>query len=332
MKAVILEVKNNSVAALLEDGSFVQMKNTHYTVGQQIEVSRFTLSKPKLIARVFAFAACCLFVCGLCFYQTPAYYVSVDVNPSVEYTLNKFDRVLGVSAANEDGTHILQTMDLKKLRYKSIDEAMSLTLAEITREGYFDNRSKGGIVIATSGNKTNNAEKLAEHLKEVATIQCAKSNYNVSVSVMTASHAQADEAKNLGVTPGKLLLVKKLMAQQPDAKTRSMEEWLKRPVKEIMDAFDFEDSPDADDENDNGDDAVRDTNDRAKDVAENAKEDVENAAEDAEDAAEEAADAAHNKKHTIPATKSSSTANNPKPKPPVAVSTAPAPPKPPEPP
>ncbi|MEG1270461.1 MAG: anti-sigma factor domain-containing protein [Ruthenibacterium sp.] len=292
MKAVILEVKNNSVAALLDDGSFVRMKNAHYTVGQQIEVSRFTLSKPKLIARVSAFAACCLFACGLYLYQTPAYYVSVDVNPSVAYTLNTFDRVLGVSAANEDGAHILQTMDLKKLRYKSIDEAMSLTLAEITREGYFDNRSNGGIVIATSGNKTETAEKLAEHLKDIATVQCAKSNHIVSVSAMTASPAQADEAKLLGVTPGKLLLVKKLMTQQPAAKTRSMEEWLKKPVKDIINAFDSEDAPDADDENDSGDDAVRDTHDHAKDVAENVKENAENAAEDTADAAEDTADAA----------------------------------------
>ncbi|MEG2212985.1 MAG: hypothetical protein RRY35_03705, partial [Clostridiales bacterium] len=110
MKAVVVAIKGEFVAALSENGSFIRIKNADYTLGQQIEVQRFMLFCATLTTHISALAVCCLLVCGLSggayAYLTPAYYVSMDVNPSVEYTLNTFDRVLSVHAVNEDGQEI----------------------------------------------------------------------------------------------------------------------------------------------------------------------------------------------------------------------------------
>ena len=47
-------------------------------------------------------------------YQMVDSVIGLDVNPSVQLTTNKQDKVMGVSALNADGTKVLDGMDLKK--------------------------------------------------------------------------------------------------------------------------------------------------------------------------------------------------------------------------
>ena len=45
---------------------------------------------------------------GYSYIQTPVSYVSIDVNPSVELTLNRVDRVISATAFNGDGEAVLE--------------------------------------------------------------------------------------------------------------------------------------------------------------------------------------------------------------------------------
>lgn len=54
---------------------------------------------------------------GYSVYAMPEAYVSIDVNPSVELALNRFDRVLSATAYNGDGEIVLEGLDLKNERY-----------------------------------------------------------------------------------------------------------------------------------------------------------------------------------------------------------------------
>ncbi|MEG2215463.1 MAG: hypothetical protein RRY09_07595 [Oscillospiraceae bacterium] len=233
--------------------------------------------------------------------MAPSSYVSMDVNPSIEYTLNTFDRVLSVNAVNEDGAQILQELNLKDFNNATIDEAIAMTLTKITEEGYFDGNAKGGVVIATSGKEGGEAELLAEHLRYVVSEQCAANKQDVSVEALSVNQAQLDEAKALGVTPGKLILVQKLQAENPNAGEISLDEWLKRSVKDIMaeterldELNDDEDdaAEDAEDEAEDKADALEDAEDAAAEAAEDKAEAAREALEDAEEAAEKAKDEA----------------------------------------
>lgn len=57
---------------------------------------------------------------GALAYYTPAKYVSLDVNPSIEYQLNIFDRVLTVKGVNDDGSEIVDEIDLGNLKNKKL--------------------------------------------------------------------------------------------------------------------------------------------------------------------------------------------------------------------
>ena len=48
---------------------------------------------------------------GTWLYFTPTMEISVDINPSIELGVNRFDRVISVDGYNEDGQALAQLLD-----------------------------------------------------------------------------------------------------------------------------------------------------------------------------------------------------------------------------
>lgn len=237
MKSVIVEIKDGFAAALSEDGCVVKIKNHNYEVGQVLQVSnpkvRFT---NKIVAFAASAAALVIFSTGAWAYASPYSYVSLDVNPSIEFTLNRFDRVLDIKAVNDDGEEILNQLQLEDLNNKTIETAIIKTLEQISFSGYFDGETEGGIVIATSGKNEDKADQLAEDLQQTVETEVAENGDDVAVETFSVGLERVEQARELGVTPGKLNLVEKLQAAATDPATIDMQEWLDKPVKDIMKA------------------------------------------------------------------------------------------------
>lgn len=188
-------------------------------------------------------------------YTTPYSYVSLDVNPSIEYTLNRFERVIDVKAVNDDGQVIINEIDIDGLNHQSIEKAILKTVDQISQDGYFTENAAnavtgsaivigdgttsvktidGGLVITISNQDTVISEELAKELREAVDDFV---NANVEVEVTSVGYERVQEAKELGVTPGKLNLVEKLKASAENPDSIVLEEWLNKPVKDIMKAI-----------------------------------------------------------------------------------------------
>lgn len=232
MRAVVTQIQGNFAAILSEDGRIEKITNKNYVIGQVIEMKEHVKTKKHIAAWVASAAAIVLVALGgtAYAYYSPYYYVSLDVNPSIEYTINRFDRVLTAKAVNEDGTEILKEVELKNLSNRTIDDAISLTVAQIKEDGYFGDND-GDIVIATSGADLKKAEKLANRLKENAENVAGD---EVTVEANHVGRDRVEEARKLGTTPGKLNLVQKLQESASDPTAINTEEWLNKPVKDIM--------------------------------------------------------------------------------------------------
>ena len=61
---------------------------------------------------------------GYHYYFTPTTYLSVDINPSLELGINRFDRVVSVKAWNEDGQALADSMELNLLDYQEALERL----------------------------------------------------------------------------------------------------------------------------------------------------------------------------------------------------------------
>ena len=235
MKAVIVEIKNKTAAVLLADGQVIKIKNRSYDIGQQIELEEKQTSGAKRLAvRVASMVAVMAIGSASAFaYYTPYYYVSLDVNPSFEYAVNYFDRVLSASALDENG--ILDEAELKKLDHKNIKQAVAETVEQIKEEGYFDDAGENGILIAVSGKNEEKAGKLGESLQQIVQTNTDDSEH-VEIETSNVQKEDVQEARDLGVSAGKLNLVEKL-EESAEAGEINREEWISKPVKEIMDAI-----------------------------------------------------------------------------------------------
>ena len=71
-------------------------------------------------------AACACFLLvligGHWIYFTPIAEISIDINPSIEMNINRFDQVIFIKALNEDGRKISNTLDLKYMNYSDAIE------------------------------------------------------------------------------------------------------------------------------------------------------------------------------------------------------------------
>ncbi|MEF9879590.1 MAG: anti-sigma factor domain-containing protein, partial [Clostridia bacterium] len=302
MKAMIVEIKKQTAAVLTDQGDFVRIKNKGYHIGQRLELPCVSAAPAPHFMRLAALAACLVLMLGLgagaYSYLLPTCYVSMDVNPSIEYTLNAYHRVLTVQAVNESGAVVLADLKAAELRNCSVDEAIQATLRQMDSNGFFDGTAQGGIVLAVCEKEEAASQKLAGHLKEVVASQCAANHRNVTVQAMAVNRTQLAQATAMHVTPGKLLLAQKLMAKQPADTADTLDAWLQKPVREILTAL--ERAEEAEDAAEDAADALEDAADEAadalKDAAEDAAENEADDVEDAEDAAENEADAMHHDK------------------------------------
>ncbi|MDD4584012.1 MAG: hypothetical protein PHR60_07520 [Eubacteriales bacterium] len=232
MRGIVVDIHDDDVAILKEDGVILKVRNNDYRIGQVITMRNNKKATRRFMTGIASLVATiAIFTIGAYAYFTPTDYVTLDVNPSIEYAVNMFDRVIEVKAVNDDAKEIIEEIDLEKM---TIQEAVETTISQLIALGYLSDDEDGGIIITTYNSRFDKAGKLAKELKqEIQSYIEEQENIIAEVEVEAVGKARVEEAKALGVTPGKLNLVEKLQAsgEEPDAYV--LEEWLDKPVKEI---------------------------------------------------------------------------------------------------
>lgn len=131
---------------------------------QLIESTKQYLSekqrKPSWLIYRRAFQRTCIAVCmifvlaagigGYSLYQTPVSYVSIDVNPSIELALNRFDRVVSMAAYNVEGEKILKSLPLKGKKYT---DAISVIMECKAMDAYLADESELVFAVAADSSR-----------------------------------------------------------------------------------------------------------------------------------------------------------------------------------
>ena len=232
MKGIVVGVRDNQAAVLGDDGSVENVRNRGYQIGDVIAVNTFRRSgnrQFRLLASVAALVA--VFTVSAFAYTTPVGYVSIDVNPSIQYEINVLDRVLSIEAVNGDAKDIVDKLDVKNM---NIQKAMRATIEELIAAGYFDDSDENGIVVTTGSDNSKKALKLAEQLRLRVQEVVDDEGKTANVQTEAVGLARVMEARELDVTPGKLNLVQKLSETKEGwDKVSDQAYWLGRSVKEI---------------------------------------------------------------------------------------------------
>ena len=231
--AVVMEIRGKYAAALTRDGSFVRVPDDGYVVGQCIELNDQAKSanNRRRLSAVTAMVAglLMLFFGGWKGYITPTGVVSLDVNPSIEYSINVFDRVLDITAVNDDGGQILEGLDKQALLYRPVDDAIDATITTLRQNGYLAEATENDVMLSASAGNTKHAEALAQRLNARVSRQGDLTVYSVSVT-----SDEVEDAHTLGTSAGKLYLIEQLKGASGEGEEIDPEDWVERPVREII--------------------------------------------------------------------------------------------------
>lgn len=121
--------------------------------------------------------------------------VSIDVNPSVALSLNRFEYVIDTQAGNTDGADVLDDLSLKNLK---LSTALDALMGAMSRKGYLDDQAQISVFVDGSDDDFNRelydeiTEDLA-HLAPDAVTQVGESATNEQTTEQPAGNEQITE-------------------------------------------------------------------------------------------------------------------------------------------
>jgi len=209
MKGIVLEVSDDFAVILTDDGQFKRVRvRDKWDVGNEViinEVNTFSFRKYVAIAAMFLLLVIPIGV--FAFMNNTVYtYISVDINPSFELGLNRFDKVVKIVPLNNDAENLFSDLNL---RGKKVEDAFYILTQRAIEKGYIKKNDFNEILVTVlKSNKINDSER--EKLKEklVANSQKALKEHLIEayVDVFGVDKKLKEEAQNLGLSPGKYLL------------------------------------------------------------------------------------------------------------------------------
>ena len=195
---------------------------------------------------------------GVYGYLNPVTYVTIDINPSVEFSLNRYDLVRDVCALNEDGKIIIG--DGREYKNMKFDKALNLLLSRAV-EAEFLNEDANTVMLTVSSVKDSTSSNKKQQLQEIAEKQLHKviereeessslrteqatkglateetsaqgtNKRSIKIIVENTTYEKHQEAKRMAISQGKLVLYEKLKRVKPDVALEHIKE---TPVGQIL--------------------------------------------------------------------------------------------------
>jgi hypothetical protein len=141
-------------------------------------------------------------------YYTPYAYIDIDVNPSIELTVNRFDRVIGNHAYNSEGEDILKSASVKHKRYH---EAVDLLIGAMIQYAPAQGQSLVSVTLQTDNAGTEQAM--------LSAIESAVRQHHSSASVdaFSVGGDVRETAYGMNLSPAKYLAIQDLIEADPTA-------------------------------------------------------------------------------------------------------------------
>ena len=240
MKAIVLGVKNGRAALLLEDGT-TAYRYMKCRPGQRVEVPEqagVVRSMPRAVRTAAAAAAFALMISGGILYATamPVSYVTEDVNPSMEYSLNRMDRVIGVSALNEDAKSIVEDLGVSG---GTIQTAVDIAGRRMEEKGILD--EDGYVLFSVTSDNDQRAQRLENVLSDMM-----DGDGGLTFSVLRVSEDEHREARKLDMSAGRYKEMLNTEGKTAISDKKLISEFQHKPVREMLGGADDEKKADAD--------------------------------------------------------------------------------------
>lgn len=214
MNGVVLKVRDGKAVVLTDTGDTIEISYNGKR-GERVEIpeKEKKIIPMRIIKTVAAVAAAVVIVftgTGIYSYTTvqACSYVTLDINPSLEYTLNRRDRVITVDALNEEAEPIAEELLSDHIKGKTLTEALQMTTELLEQAGYLSGE-ENEILVSVVGENEQSVEKLTEEADEAL-----GNEVNVTHDIERASLKDREDAKRNGLSTGVYVKSKEEKTQQ----------------------------------------------------------------------------------------------------------------------
>lgn len=157
--------------------------------------------------------------------------IGIDVNPSVELSINRKNRVLSAEPLNDDAREIMSDMNLEGVE---LNVAVNAVIGSMVTHGYLDDL-ENAILVTVSNDSIRKASELRTSV--VGDIEKTLEENQVQAVVYDQQVIELDEMKTLageyGISYGKAYFLKELIDQNQELTMDDMEELSSMTMEEI---------------------------------------------------------------------------------------------------
>jgi len=220
-KGSILELNGKKAIVMTDNCDFVTVKRQQdMAIGQERRFNNLDLYKAKknyIKYMALAASVCLVLLSYFMFSQvympgTVFAYVDIDINPSIELTVNKNIQVIDAKPLNEDAKTLLEELKLKKLPLK---QAVTEVINESEKLGYIKT-DKGNAILVSSAlakedNKGSDKEKALDSvLDDIDKVTVDFDNKKIETEVVKVTSENREEAVKNNISMGRYALYNKI--------------------------------------------------------------------------------------------------------------------------
>lgn len=226
-KGSILELNGNKAIVMTDKCDFVTVKRQpDMAIGQERRFNNLDLYNVKknyikyiaLVASVFVVVFSYFIYSQVYMPGTVFAFVDIDINPSIELTVDKNIQVIDTKPLNDDAKTLLNDLKLKKL---SLKEAVAEVVTESEKLGYIKSDKDNAILVSASLAKGDNKGSVEEKalnstLDDINKEAVSVDNKKIETEVLKVSPESRSQAVKNNISMGRYTLYNQIKDEGED--------------------------------------------------------------------------------------------------------------------
>ncbi len=200
-----------------------ELKNkTKEFIVHKMKEHKKSFSYKRLIPVMASFLFILIAVIGYQLYFTPVTTISIDVNPSIELGINRFDRVVSVKGYNQDGEDLVSELNIQ---FENYTEALKEILSNESFAGLLSQGEELSIAVIDSDETR--SEAVLSNIQSFTTGH--KNAYCYS-----ANPKEVEEAHEAGLSYGKYRAYLELQALDPSVTAEEVQGMTMKQIRSLI--------------------------------------------------------------------------------------------------
>ena len=158
--------------------------------------------------------------------------IYIDVNPSVELIINRFNVINEINYLGDDA---LETFSSVSLKGKKLDDGLNVMMETLDKKGYFQ---EAEMYISISSERGEKASKLLEDIYTKAQTYKNDKGYSVNINKESFSKEEKEEAREHDLSPTKYRIIKEIIENDEEFSMDDFDDLKDHSMKDLKDIHD----------------------------------------------------------------------------------------------